>query len=134
MEQLYVFYGQPIIIMRTIPLTVMIADEARITEFVVADSSSTYNVIFETPWIQSMKDGPFELSSMPKDIYFNGGKNPVRDQKIYQSCYMACHKVTIKSKEVNAILMDIKEEVLTMKDPPIRDKVDLVCIDELKPE
>lgn len=30
--------------------------------------------------------------------------------------------------------MDIEEEVLTMKDPPIRDEVDIVCIDKLKPE
>lgn len=55
LEQLYGFSGQPITIIKTISWTVMISDEARVTEFVVADSSSTYNTIFRTPWIHSMK-------------------------------------------------------------------------------
>lgn len=63
-----------------------------------------------------------------------GVKILMGDQKMSQICYMTSCKLSIKPKEINMIATNVEEEILTIKDPPIKDEIDSVCIDELKPD
>lgn len=69
----------------TISLSVMVANGARVIEFVVVDGPSIYNAILENLWIHLIKVSLFNLSPILIDFFFKGVTNIKRRSKDFKN-------------------------------------------------